>query len=132
MAWYEKEWWKKLVGKKEESHKVDPVKDIKAITDFLRDVESDLKFLTPELKKLRELEKELVVDNKNLKETNLQTQGEILDKVLERYEFFQTDVDINGLRLKKIAAQFLRNARKAEMNQLVEEKKKDKRWQFLW
>ena len=132
MAWYEKEWWHKLVGKKESHKKFNAVDSIAAIVDFLKDVENDTKFLEPELNKLRELEKERTVTSDELSKTNLETQEDLLNKILERYEFFQTDVDINGLRLKKVAAQFLKNAKKAGLKHLVEEKNNDKRWRFLW
>lgn len=132
MTWYEKAWWGKIVGKKSDAEKTDALKDLEAIVDFLKEVKSDLQFLIPELKKLGELEKERTVASKSLLKTNLETQETIFDKVLERYEFFQTDVDISGLRLKKVAAQFLKNAKTVGLDEMVEKKKNDRQWQFSW
>lgn len=112
--------------------KVDVAADLDAILEFLSEVSYDVKELHTQLKKLKELEKEYHVAASGILHVNLETQARILDKLLERYEFFQNDVDINGLRMKEMAKEFLRRAAKAGMTDLVKHKEKDKRWMMLW
>lgn len=131
MALYQKKWWQRLFKKKEPQEKIDPLKDIQAIKEFLLEMHHDKQFLLPELAKLEELQKELKVTKEGLLQVNLQTQSNILDKLLERYGFFQNDVDINGIRLKKISKRFLKDAQNAGMEDLVKEKKKSK-WKLWW
>lgn len=132
MALYDQRWWKKLFRKKEELEIVDLIKDNKAIIDFLNEAGADINMLISHLQQLQELEKEFSIASKELKKTNLETQAEILDKILLRYQFFQTDVDINGLRVKKIATEFLKTAKETGLKELVEEKKKDTHWSLFW
>ncbi len=132
MSWYQKEWWKKLVHAKESRLHFDNLKDIDAVLEFLEDVNADIKDLMVLFKKLEELEKEHKIGKEGIIQINLETQAEILDKILERYEFFENDVDINGLRVKHIAHQFLNNAQNAGLKDLVKEKKQDQRWWLLW
>jgi len=127
-----KSWWRKHFGRKDHKQKVDIVKDLDAIIEYLQEVNYDVKNILPELKKLMELEKERKVASSEVTHINLDTQASVIDGLLEKYEFFQNDVDINGLRLKAIANQFLRNAKKHGMTDLVKEKKEDKRWKFFW
>ena len=132
MPLYEKEWWKKLFAKKQHQKKVDSVKDIEAIIDFLKVVKLEAEEILPELTKLNDLEKERQVARSGIRQINLETQAKILEKIIEKYEFFQNDVDINGLRVKMIARQFLKNAERDGLKDLVNEKKKNSKWKFLW
>ncbi len=132
MLLYEKRWWKKLFKPKKYERKEDTLKDIEAISEFLKDVNDDAKFLLHKLTKLRELEKERSVARKGIMQVNLEAQAELLDKILERYEFFQNDVDINGIRVKRISQQLLKHAKHEGMKELVGEKKKDMKWKFDW
>ena len=132
MVWYQKEWWKKLVHAKEHRQHIDSLRDIDAILDFLQEINDDVKELSKLFKKLEELEKERKVSKEGIVHINLETQAEVLDKILERYEFFENDVDINGLRVKHIAHQFLNNAQNAGLKDLVKERKQDQRWWMLW
>ena len=127
-----KSWWQKHFARDEHREKIDIVKDLDAIVEYLEEINYDVKSILPELKKLMELEKERKVADSSITHINLETQASILDKLLEKYEFFQNDVDINGLRLKAIANQFLRNAKKHGLTDLVKEKKADQRWKFFW
>ncbi len=122
----------KLFGRKQPGKKVDVLSDLEAITEFLQDIQTDTKELLSQLKKLQELEKEYEVAASGIIHVNLETQAKILDKLLERYGFFENDVDINGLRVKSIAAEFLKRAGKAGMEDLVRQKEKDKRWMMMW
>ena len=127
-----KSWWQKHFARDEHQEKIDIVKDLDAIVEYLEEINYDVKSILPELKKLMELEKERKVADSSVTHINLETQASILDKLLEKYEFFQNDADINGLRLKAIANQFLRNAKKHGLTDLVKEKKADQRWKFFW
>ncbi len=106
--------------------------DIQAIQEFMEDIHTDEEVIRTEAKKLEELEKEFHVASPKLIETNLKTQAKAIETLLDRYEFFQTDVDINGLRLKKIATEFLRRAEKAGLKDFVKQKKKDMTWKMQW
>lgn len=132
MALYEKKWWKSLFGKTEHPEKVDQLKDFEAVSEFVKNVNDDVRGILPELEKLEELEKERLVGKEGINQINLETQAELLEKLLGKYEFFQNDVDINGLRIKKICQNFLREAEKFGLRDLVKEKKKNPQWQFLW
>ena len=124
--------WNRLFRKKHTSKKIDILSDIEAITEFLNDIQADTKELLSQLKKLRELEKEYEVASSGILHVNLETQAKLLDKLLERYGFFQDDVDVNGLRVKMIAAEFLKRIKAAGMTDLVRQKEKDMRWKMLW
>ena len=126
-----KKWWN-FFAKKQPAKKTDVIADLDAIIEFLSDVQYDSKELLTQLKKLKELEKEYHVAASGILHVNLETQARILDKLLERYEFFENDVDVNGLRVKGIAREFLRRASKAGMTDLVRQKEKDKKWMMLW
>lgn len=86
----------------------------------------------PLLQQLEELEKERKMATSSLIPANLQTQSNLLDQLLDRYEFLQNDTDINGLRVKRIGKQFLQHAKKAGLHDILEAKKKDMRWKFDW
>lgn len=127
-----KRWWQKLFWSEKHPEKINQVKDISAIIEFLEEVSSDFKDMLPDLRELEELERERKVAKPGLEQINLESQAKVLDRLLEKYEFFQNDVDINGIRLKAITNQFLRNAQKAGMKDLVQQKKEDKKWKFFW
>ncbi len=131
MAWYEKRWWKKLL-KKEQEPKEDSIKDLTAVIEYIESIDDEAKLLLPELKKLEELETERQVAASGLAQVNLEAQAVILDKILKEYGFFQNDVDINGIRVKHIAKEFLKQAKKAGLKDLVKEKEKDNNWRFNW
>ena len=131
MKVYKKKWWKKMFDKKPH-HKEDVLKNLEAMIDFLEDINFEAKQLIPELKKLEELETERQVAAPGLTQVNLETQSEVLDKVLEKYEFFQNDVDINGIRMKRIAEEFLKQAKKAGLKDLIKEKEQKSMWKFFW
>ena len=132
MVVYTKVWWKRMFASQEKSKKVNILNDIRAIRESLQDVPTDVGFLQKELVLLEELEKEYKVAKSGIVQVNLQTQADHIEKILERYESFQNDVDINGLRVKMIAQEFLKRAAKADMKDLVKAKKKERRWTFKW
>lgn len=121
-----------MFGKRETEKKVDTLKDIQAIIEFLQEIKDDAKPLLKDLQKLEELEREREVANEEVLLVNLETQAEVLEKILQRYEFLQDDADINGIRIKQVARELLHRAKRAGLNELVEEKKQDMKWQFDW
>lgn len=124
-------WWSRVFPKEAEP-KVEVLKDIQAIQESLREAPGETKMLLKELQKLEELEKERQVARESMIPVNLEAQAKILDTILQRYEFYQNDVDIGGIRVKQIAREFLKKARHAGLKDLVNEKKKDMKWQFDW
>lgn len=129
------EWkiWRRFgLTKVQEHEKVEPIKDTEAILDFLEIVDEDVKKLIPDLKKLHELEKEKHIADEGLRQVNLETQGKVLTNILERYRSFQDDVDINGIRVKRIGQQFLEDCEHAGMKDYLREKKKDFNWKLKW
>jgi len=126
------ETWKKLFQKKEKKEKVDSLKDIQAIIEFLEDNPKETAILRTSLKKLEELEQEFLVAADRLKAVNLETQAKILDDLLERFEFYQNDVAISGIRLKKVADEFLKRARLEGLKDLVKERKDNPKWKYYW
>lgn len=125
-------WWKKLFRKKEKEKKADVLKDIEAVTDFLNNVRKNAKPLIEELNRLEELESEYLVAKEGIIQINLEAQAKILDKLIQQYEFFQSDADINGLRIKMIVKEFLRRAAEKGLADLANEKKKNRLWQLRW
>jgi len=130
MKIYQTKWWTKMFKKEEKIIKQDLLNNIQSIVEFLEDVHLEVKAIKPLLKELEELEKEREVASKSKKivKINLETQAEVIDKLLDKYEFFQDDADINGIRVKRIADEFLRNAGKEGLGDLVKAKKKDLKW----
>ena len=123
MGIQEKKWWKDIFAKDYKKKKVDIQKDIYAIIDFLQDVNEENQFLLNDLEKLTNLETEFEVAKDGIVHVNLQTQAKVIEGLIQKYEFLQNDVDINGLRVKMIAEEFLKRLKKAGMNDLLNEKK---------
>ena len=115
-----------------EEKKVDLLAELDAILEFLNDIKTEVKILTPKLQQLQELERERLVADSGLLQVNLETQAKVLEIIIQHYEYFENDVDINGLRLKQMARQFLRNCEKAGLKDLVKEKEKSVIWQMFW
>jgi len=132
MPLYEKTWWKKLFKKNRHQEQIDVVKDIQAIGEFFIGSKRDAEKIVKKIGELEELEKEHLVASEGILQINVDAQIKLMEKLLEEYEFYQNDVDINGLRLKRIAKHLLKEAESAGMHDLVKEKKKDQKWQFWW
>ena len=131
MAVYETKWWQKVWGKKESKKKEDSLKDIQAISEFLREMHPDIKELIAKLQELEELEKEREVATSGVLQVNIEAQAQLLDDLLKKYSFLQNDVDINGVRLAHISRQLLRRAEQAGLHDLVKHKKKDMNWRVF-
>ena len=128
MALYEKKWWQRLFGKKKVQNKVDVLKDIRAVLEELQDLKDEVKPLIKQLQKLEELEKEYEVGKEEVRLINLEAQAEVLDQILQRYEFLQDDIDINSIRVKQISREFLKRTQQAGLKDLVADKKQDRKW----
>ncbi|MFA6462216.1 MAG: hypothetical protein WCV90_08195 [Candidatus Woesearchaeota archaeon] len=132
MPLYEKSWWKKLFKKEHHEKQVDALTDIQAIAESLIQSKKDTELLLKQLGDLEELERERQVATQGVVQINIDAQAKLMDKLLFQYEDHQNDVDIDGLRIKRVARHLLREAEKAGMHDLVKEKKKDQKWQFWW
>lgn len=126
------EWkiWRKWFPQPEE--KTDIPTDLEAAYRFFSESERDRKQLAKDLSQSRVLWNEAKVVDENLRLENLKFQIELFDRIIQNYESFQNDVDINGLRVKKIATELLRRAEAAGLTDLVEQRKNDPRWQGRW
>jgi len=125
-------WWKKLFHKEAHEQPVNAVEDIEAVGEFLLSADKDKAAIIKLLEELEELEKERHVASSGVLQINLNAQADLLEKLLQSYSDFQNDVDINGLRIKKIAKNFLKEAEKAGLKDLAKEKKHDPKWMFWW
>ena len=107
--------------------------DVDAIVTYLQDVHYDvdelLKLFT-QLQKLRD-EAGVLTDERAVKE-NLRRQIELYDRLFLRYEYYDQDADINGIRVKNIAKQYLDDASRHKLYELSEKMKKESRWYFDW
>lgn len=132
MALYEKKWWQKLFQKKVPEEKFDALNNIQSVSEFLEELGPTLEQLKEDLDKLEELEKEREVGTSGILQINLETQAQLMDKILEKYQIFQDDADINGIRIKQIARNLLEKAEEIGMKDLVKERKKNFSWKFAW
>ena len=117
-----------MFGKKKVQNKVDVLKDIRAVLEELQDLKDEVKPLIKQLQKLEELEKEYEVGKEEVRLINLEAQAEVLDQILQRYEFLQDDIDINSIRVKQISREFLKRTQQAGLKDLVADKKQDRKW----
>src|SRR3989344_3788106 len=113
MPLYDTIWWQKLFGRKKSRPAANVLQDIRAMREGLQGLQADVTPLLKELQKLEELEKEREVATHSVLLVNLEAQAKVLDKLLQRYEFFQNDIDINGLRMKEVGRSLLLHAEKA-------------------
>lgn len=127
--------WKiwEWLGFRQREIKADVDTDIDAIVIYLKDVHYDVDELVKMLTRLQKLrnEAQLLVDIALIKE-NLRKQIELYDRLLLRYEYYDQDAEINGIRIKNIAAQYRDEAQKHKLYDLVEKMKKESRWYFDW
>ena len=121
-----------MFGKEHHEKPIDSLSDIEAVGEFLLGVNKDRAKLLQQLEELEELEKERKVGTSGVVQINLEAQALVLDKLLQAYGDFQNDVDINGLRIKMLARQFLKEADKAGLKDLVREKKQNQKWKDWW
>jgi hypothetical protein len=131
------EWkiWQKLGIVKPVEEVVNINKDLDAISLFLKEtipVGNTLMKQITEMKKLRKKEKELRKAGKDIK-FNILQQVRIYDKILENYEFFEQDTDVNGERVKKISHALGKTAKQEMIDKKwIEKIRKSERWTFNW
>lgn len=134
------EWkiWQKLGLVKSKQEKIDIDKDIDAVSLFLKDalpVAKLLKVQLGKMQKLRAQEKKLnkAKAHKDKLKKNLLDQLRVYDTILQNYEFFELDTDINGERVKKIAHQLSKRAQEDKIDKKILSKiTKSERWSFNW
>lgn len=107
--------------------------DMQAIENFLDEVSFHVRDLSHTLADLRKLsgEASLLTDPKALK-VNMSKQISLFDHLLVRYQFYQQDTDINGIRVKRIARHYKEKAKDYKLYSLLEMMKKEDRWFFDW
>ena len=110
------------------AEKEDSLKDIEAVLEYLAEVGDDIKKMRSQLEKLRNLEKERLVAGSGLLQVNLQAQIQLLDPLVGEYDLYEDDCVIQGIRLKRIAREWGRRAKKAGMKDLVKDKSKKMTW----
>ena len=110
------------------AEKEDSLKDIEAILEYLADVKEDMHKMQVQMEKLRNLEKERLVAGSGLLQVNLQAQIALIDPLVEEYGAYEDDCVIQGIRLKRVAREWVRRAKKAGMKDLVKNKMKKMEW----
>ena len=123
------EWkiWKKLGWVKEkELAEIKAEDDLQAVIEFLEEI--DVLELIRKLETMKNIVHEEKVVHQDLQEDNLEKQIKQLDVVLSLYDAFQSDTDINSLRLKKIGQDLLKKVKEQNLPNLIKEKKNDFKW----
>ncbi|HLC81765.1 MAG TPA: hypothetical protein VJH68_03840 [Candidatus Nanoarchaeia archaeon] len=129
MKIYRQKWWKKLFPPAARK-KINSGKNIQAVLEFLQEIKADAGILSNDLKQLSELEQERQVASSGIAHININTQAALLEKIIERFEFLESDAAINGIRVKHIAETLLEEARRRGMADLAAQKQK--KWRLDW
>ena len=112
--------------------KLDINTDLRAVIDFLSEVNYDAQRLLRMFRELQSLRREYrVLQNEEMKQQNIVKQVNVYDEILDLYHFFEDDADINGHRVKNIAKVLKKAIEKMEDPELVK-KTKDPKWTFNW
>lgn len=124
--------WEKL-GFKRKEITADPDTDIRAIRVYIEELHYDSEKLLKLLKELQSLRKDAAVlsDEQALAE-NLRKQIDTYDNLLLRYEYFEQDADINGIRVKNVARHLMEKAKEKKLYTVIDKIKKESRWMFDW
>jgi len=124
--------------KKPKEEFIDIDKDLKAIREYIKGVNSRVKNLDARLKEFQDLRKlELQLLGKKISPQGMKrvikNQIKIYDKVLKRYQLFRLDTAISGERIKKIAKALKNKAFKYKLDEnLLKKLKTDIKWTFDW
>lgn len=127
--------WKlwELLGFKKRIEHVDVDKDIDALLMYLKDVPYDVEELLKMFMRLVNLRKEMkLLSDEGARKENLRRQIELYDRLLLRYEEYDEDVIINGIRVKNIATRYVEEAKKNKFYAVLEKMKTETRWYFDW
>ncbi|MBT5740299.1 hypothetical protein HOI26_04315 [Candidatus Woesearchaeota archaeon] len=128
MKLYQASLWKKVFKPSKKKKLESSSNQIHTIKEILEDLNKQTEQILPLLNTLIELEEERKVTRAGLQEINLKTQAKIMDQLLDKYSYIEDDIVINGIRLKHIASTLLEHAKKAELIELVQQRKK--KWQL--
>ncbi len=127
--------WKlwEWLGFKKRVEQVDVDKDIEGIVMYLKDVHYDVDELLNLFSRLVKYRKEgkLLTDEDARKE-NVRRQIELFDKLLLRYEEYDEDAIVNGIRVKNIAGEYVKEAKKHRFYAALDKMRKENRWNFDW
>lgn len=125
------EWkiWRKLgMVKEKEEEEVKVEEDLEAVSGFLKEIE--VEELRRKVARMKEMAREEKVIEEGLKAENLKKQIALFEEILQKYSFLENDVDVNGLRLKKIGEELLRKAEERGLGDLVKEIRKKGQWRL--
>jgi hypothetical protein len=124
--------WEKL-GLKPKEIRADITTDLNAINNHLKDITRTTNQIRKYLVTLQKLRKEanMLTDNE-LRKQNLRKQIEEYDKLLLLYEYYQSDADINGIRVKRVAKYYFERSQKSKLHDVYDKIKKEERWTFDW
>jgi hypothetical protein len=121
------------IGFRKRRESIDVDADIDAIITYLKEVDGDANRLAKQFAELKKLRKDTsVIVDKNLKTDNLRKQIQLYDQLLLRYEYYTSDAEINAIRVKKIAQDFMSQAKKHKLYAETEKMRKESRWYFDW
>ena len=128
--------------RKKKHRKVDVDKDLRAVALFLDEVSFDIKkikTLLDHMISLRHKEKELLAKHAPAESLrfNTEKQAQVWDKLMEAYEYFDEDVDINGERIKLIAHDLKKKAKRRHISRQMLDRMEGKVegvewWTFNW
>jgi len=130
------EWkiWEKLGFKKpEEQPKIDVDKDIDAILTSLEEVKPVIQKLITNLNKFKSVREQEKSKSKKAHKKITEKKVKIFDKILEQYEYYELDVDVNGERVKNISTVLGKEAKDSNISKKWLNKiKNSERWIFDW
>ena len=124
--------WEKF-GLKHREIPADVGADLRAIVDYLKNANYDVKELLKLFIEFDKLRKEAkVLTDEELKVVNLKKRIHVFDRIMLRYEYYDHDVEINGKRAKIIAKQLMEDAEKKGLTEELAKIRKEARWTFDW
>src|SRR3989339_2273741 len=100
--------------KKKEVDSVNVREDLDAVISFLKEL--NVSDLIKKIELMRNLAREEEIIHSPLKKDNLIKQITTLDQIFLAYGSLENDVDINGVRLRKIASELLRKAKEEQLS----------------
>ena len=128
--------WQKLgITKPRKQEKIDIEKDVSAILLYLKEISPSIKNITLLLRQFQLLRKKEQILKKKNKPTKkiIEQQVKVYDKILQEYEFYQLEADINGERIKKVLKQLAKTAKSAQISKdWLKKINESERWTFDW
>ena len=124
--------WEKI-GFKHREIEADIDTDISAANDYLKNVYRDAEDLQKLFSRLIALRKEAkMLTDDTIQVKNMRAQIELYDKLLQHYEDYYEDAGINAIRVKKVAKDYLGQAQKFKLYDILDKIKKELHWMFDW